>query len=83
MRTIKYSNRLVKDWKKAKKTPFARNIQKLMEMVIANPFQTPPPYEKLRGYENTYSHRINEQHRLVYVVVGDTIEFARFWSHYE
>ena len=53
MRTIKYSHQFVKDWKKAKKTPFACNIQKLMEMVIANPFQTPPSYEKLRGYENT------------------------------
>ena len=83
MKTIKYSHQFIKDWKKAKKTPFARNIQKLMEMVIANPFQAPPSYEKLRGYENTYSRRINEQHRLVYVVVGDTIEFARCWSHYE
>ena len=83
MKTIKYSHQFIKDWKKAKKMPFARNIQKLMALVIANPFQTPPPYEKLRGYGNTYSRRINEQHRLIYVVVGDTIEFARCWSHYE
>lgn len=83
MRTIKYSHQFVKDWKKAKKTPFACNIQKLIALVIANPFQTPPPYEKLRGYENTYSRRINEQHRLIYIVEDGVISFARCWSHYE
>ena len=52
-------------------------------MVSDNSFQNPPPYEKLRGYEGTYSRRINEQHRLVSVVDGDEIAFAGCWGHYE
>lgn len=83
MTTVKYSRQFVRDWKKAEKTSLWRNIQKLMELVIQNPFQTPPPYEKLKGYEHTYSRRINGQHRPVYVVIGDTIEFVRCWSHYQ
>ena len=45
--------------------------------------QTTAWHEKLRGYPNSYSRRINEQHRLVYIVRGDTIELDRCWGHYE
>ena len=82
MKTI-FKNRFLRDLEKAKGPHSLSKIKQLISIVSKNPFQTPPPYEKLRGYENTYSRRINEQHRLVYVVVGDTIEFARCWSHYE
>lgn len=48
-----------------------------------NPFMNPPPYEKLVGYENVYSRRINIKHRLVYKVVGDTIYILSLWTHYD
>ncbi len=65
MIAVKYSHQFVKDWKKAEKSSLGCTIQKLMELVIRNPFQNPPPYEKLKGYEHMYSRRINGQHRLV------------------
>nr|WP_263363365.1 Txe/YoeB family addiction module toxin [Pseudanabaena sp. UWO310] len=51
-----------------------------------NPFQNPPPYEKLVGdLAGAYSRRINIQHRLVYQVIESeqTIKIIRMWTHYE
>ena len=80
---IVFSKRFRKEIEKAKYTYLISKIKELIAIVKKNPFQTPPPYEKLRGYPNAYSRRINEQHRLVYIVKGDTVEFARCWEHYE
>ena len=80
---VKYSRVFKKHWAKARRTEFARTIEELVNIVLKNPFQNPPPYEKLHGCQNTYSRRINEQHRLVYVVDGETIEFTRCWGHYK
>jgi toxin YoeB len=58
----------------------------LLELLAANPFQTPPPYEKLVGdLAGAYSRRINIQHRLVYQVLEDehVVKVLRMWSHYE
>ena len=82
MRNVIYTKQFCKDWRKARKTPLARAIEKLMALIQNNPFQNPPPYEKLRGYEHAYSRRINEQHRLVYVVEGNEIAFLGYWGHY-
>ncbi|MDE2510567.1 MAG: Txe/YoeB family addiction module toxin [Elusimicrobia bacterium] len=51
-----------------------------------NPFQSPPPYEKLVGdLAGAYSRRINIQHRLVYQVLQNskTVKVIRLWTHYE
>lgn len=82
---VKYSRTFKKHWAKARRTEFAHAIEKLVNIVLKNPFQNPPPYEKLCGCQNTYSRRINEQHRLVYVVdiENGKIEFTRCWGHYE
>ena len=79
---IVFSKRFRKEIEKAKCTYLISKIKELIAIVKKNPFQNPPPYEKLRGYPNAYSRRINEQHRLVYIVKGDTVEFARCWEHY-
>ena len=58
----------------------------LLEIVADNPFQNPPPYEKLIGdLAGAYSRRINIQHRLVYQVLEDEkiVKVLRLWTHYE
>ncbi len=60
--------------------------QDLLEVLAANPFQNPPPYEKLVGdLMGAYSRRINIQHRMVYEVFDAerTVRVLRMWSHYE
>ena len=62
------------------------NAERLLEVLTINPFQNPPPYEKLVGnLAGFYSRRINIQHRLVYQVLRDinTVKVVRMWSHYE
>ena len=58
----------------------------LLAIVSENPFQNPPPYEKLIGdLAGAYSRRINIQHRLVYQVLEDEkiVKVLRLWTHYE
>lgn len=60
--------------------------QALLAVVAENPFQNPPPYEKLVGdLAGAYSRRINIQHRLVYAVLQaeHTVKVLRMWTHYE
>ena len=80
---IVFKKQFMRDIEKARNTHLLPKIKHLIAIVSKNPFQNPPPYEKLRGYEHTYSRRINEQHRFVYVVDGDEIAFAGCWGHYE
>ena len=58
----------------------------LIEIIKSNPFQNPPPYEKLVGDLNgAYSRRLNVQHRFVYQVYEkeQTIKIVSLWTHYE
>lgn len=58
----------------------------LLRIIEANPFQNPPPYEKLVGdLVGAYSRRINIQHRLVYQVLEAEriVKVLRMWSHYK
>jgi Txe/YoeB family toxin of toxin-antitoxin system len=60
--------------------------QDLLAIIKENPFQNPPPYEKLVGdLSGAYSRRINIQHRLVYEVLQEQkiVKVLRMWSHYE
>lgn len=60
--------------------------QELLAVLAQNPFQNPPPYEKLVGdLAGAYSRRLNIQHRLVYQVLEETrtVKVLRMWSHYE
>lgn len=60
--------------------------QALLQVLAGNPFQAPPPYEKLVGdLAGAYSRRINIQHRLVYQVLeaDRTVKVLRMWTHYE
>jgi len=60
--------------------------KRLVEIIKVNPYQNPPPYEKLSGdLQGHLSRRINVQHRLVYEVLEDEkiIKVRRMWTHYE
>lgn len=76
-----------KDKEKIKQYPaLRRNVQNLLELITVNPYQNPPPYEKLLGNLNScYSRRINAQHMLVYTVDEElkTVKIISMWTHYE
>ncbi len=75
-----------KDAKKIEQAVLKDKVQGLLEILRENPFQNPPPYEKLVGdLDGAYSRRINIQHRLVYQVLQEqrTVKVLRMWTHYE
>ena len=81
-----FTKHALKDAKKLKSAGLKSKAQSLLEILSHNPFQNPPPYEKLVGdLDGAYSRRINIQHRLVYEVLIDsgTVKVIRMWSHYE
>ena len=80
-----YTKQAQKDAKQLASSNLRDKAQTLLDMIQINPFQNPPPYEKLVGdLAGAYSRRINIQHRLVYEVVEseNTIKILRMWTHY-
>ncbi len=83
---IKYTKQAVKDIENIKRAGLSDKVRHLVAVVAENPFQNPPPYEKLIGdLDGLYSRRINIQHRFVYEVFPEenTIKVIRLWKHYE
>lgn len=81
-----YTKQAQKDAKKLASSGLKSKAQELLAIVAADPFQKPPPYEKLLGdLAGAYSRRINIQHRMVYQVLEDeqVVKILRLWSHYE
>ncbi|UUY07105.1 Txe/YoeB family addiction module toxin [Pseudomonas sp. J452] len=81
-----YTKQAQKDAQKLAAAGLKEKAKALLEVVRENPFQNPPPYEKLVGdLSGAYSRRINIQHRLVYQVLQEeqTVKVLRLWSHYE
>ena len=81
-----FSKYAQKDAQKLLASGLKPKAQDLLEVLAANPFQNPPPYEKLVGdLMGAYSRRINIQHRMVYEVFDAerTVRVLRMWSHYE
>jgi len=84
--TIVYVSQARKDAKKLSASGLRPKAEELLAIISKNPFQTPPPYEKLVGeLHGAYSRRINIQHRLVYEVIANikTVKVLRMWTHYE
>lgn len=84
--SIGFTKQAQKDAKKIAASNLRPQAQRLLEIVAVNPFQNPPPYEKLVGdLAGAYSRRINIQHRLVYEVLETehAVKIIRMWSHYE
>ena len=76
-----------RDRDKIKAVPaLKKRVDGLLAILMEDPFQNPPPYEKLRGpLSSFYSRRINIQHRLVYDVDEELkiVRIVAMWSHYE
>lgn len=83
---IVFTKQAQKDAKQLSASGLRSKAEKLMQILCDNPFQTPPPYEKLLGdLDGAYSRRINIQHRLVYQIIDNemTVKIIRMWTHYE
>ena len=81
-----YSKQSQKDAKKLKAAGLKPKAEELLAILAADPFQTPPPFEKLVGdLTGAYSRRINIHNRLVYEVFAKekTVRVLRMWTHYE
>jgi Txe/YoeB family toxin of toxin-antitoxin system len=83
---VVFAKHALKDAKKLAAAGLKGKAQDLLEVLAIDPFQNPPPYEKLVGdLEGAYSRRINIQHRVVYEVFKKerTVRVLRMWTHYE
>lgn len=83
---IVFAKQSLKDAKKLAASGLKPKAQALLEILASDPFQNPPPFEKLVGdLTGAYSRRINIQHRIVYEVFIEqrTVRVLRMWTHYE
>ena len=84
--------------KKIEDAGLSAKVKGFVRIVKKNPYQNPPPYEKLTGdLDGYYSRRINRQHRFVYEILPNTerlkdgngnlykgiVKIIRMWTHYE
>lgn len=86
MYAIVYTKKAMQDVPKLKAAKLDKKAKALIELLKENPYQSPPPYEKLVGdMQGAYSRRINIKHRLVYQVLEEiqTVKIISLWTHYE
>ncbi len=84
--TVVYSKHATKDGRKLAAAGLKSKAEELIRILKSNPFQDPPPFEKLIGdLAGACSRRINIKHRLVYEVFESdwTVRVLRMWTHYE
>ena len=84
--TLVYTSQAKRDAKKLARSGLKPFAQRLLDLLAKNPYQSPPPYEKLVGdLTGACSRRINIQHRLVYQVLENikVVKIIRMWTHYE
>ena len=81
-----FTKQAQKDAIKISASGYKEKVVKLLDIIKQDPYQNPPPYEKLIGdLSGAYSRRINIQHRLVYQVIEEnhSVKILRMWTHYE
>ena len=81
-----FAKHALKDAKKLAASGLKPKAQALLAVLATDPFQNPPPFEKLVGdLAGAYSRRLTIQHRLVYEVLASekTVRVLRMWTHYE
>ena len=83
---VVFTHQAAKDARKLKRAGLKPKAEVLLAILVADPFQSPPPFEKLVGdLAGSFSRRINIQHRLVYQVLRREriVKVLRMWTHYE
>jgi len=83
---ILFTKQAQKDANKISQAGLKSKVVELLKLLEENPFQSPPPYEKLVGdLSGAYSRRVTIQHRLIYQVYPEDkkIKVLRMWTHYE
>ncbi len=83
---VVFAKQALKDAKKLAASGLKSKAQELLAVLAADPFQNPPPFEKLVGdLSGAYSRRLTIQHRIVYEVFPKekTVRVLRMWTHYE
>ena len=83
---VVFTSQAKRDSKKLSHSGLQPQAERLLAVLRENPYQTPPPFERLVGeLAGACSRRINIQHRLVYQILDDmqTVKVIRMWTHYE
>ena len=83
---LHYTKQARMDARKLARSNLRPQAERLLIILQQDPFQNPPPFEKLKGdLHGAYSRRINIQHRLVYQVYerARAVKVIRMWTHYE
>ena len=86
MYKVVYTKKAAADIPNLKSAKLDKKVRALIELLKSNPYQTPPPYEKLLGdLQGAYSRRINIKHRLVYEVLEEEkiVKIISLWTHYD
>lgn len=81
-----YAKQAKRDARKIARSGLKSQAQELLDLLAVDPYQTPPPYERLVGdLAGACSRRINIHHRLVYQALDDRmiVKVIRMWTHYE
>ena len=84
--TLAFTTRARKDAKKIARSELQEKTQQLLYLLTINPYENPPPYEKLVGdLRGCYSRRINIHNRLVYEVLEPekVVRILAIWTRYE
>jgi toxin YoeB len=83
---VVYTKQAKKDARKLAAAGLKGKARALLDILAKNPYQSPPPFEKLLGdLAGAFFRRINIQHRLVYQILDNikTVKVIRMWTHYE
>ena len=83
---VVYTKLAQRDAKRLSAAGLRKKAETLLDILRENPYQTPPPFEKLLGdLSEAYSRRINIQHRLVYQILDDekVVKVILMWTHFE
>ncbi len=83
---VVFTKQAQKDAKKISASGLKQKVEELINILRQNPYQVPPPFERLIGdLAGAYSRRINIQHRIVYQIMKEekVVKIIRMWTHYE
>ena len=84
-RSVVFTKQAQKEAKKVAASNLETKKQRLLDILAINPFQNPPPFEKLGGdLSGAISRKINIQHCLVYQVCSGekTVKGIRMWTQF-